>query len=65
MAIGPNTKNKKHIQKAFKKTKKIQEKIQQTINTECVSLSIGMSEDYIIALKEGATHIRIGSKLFT
>jgi len=29
------------------------------------SLSMGMSGDYVIALEEGATHIRIGSLLFS
>ena len=65
MAIGPNNKNTKKIQKTFKKSKEIQEKIKKEISPTCVNLSIGMSGDYIIALQEGATHIRIGSKIFS
>ncbi len=64
MAIGTNTKNDKEIKKNFQKAKEIQQKIEKTINPQCVNLSIGMSGDYILALQEGATHIRIGSKLF-
>ncbi len=32
--------------------------------TSCGMLSMGMSDDYEIALQEGATHIRIGTALF-
>ena len=64
MAIGSNTTNKKKIQADFNKIKKIQKKIQKEINQDCLNLSIGMSQDYVIALQEGATHIRIGSLLF-
>jgi PLP dependent protein len=31
---------------------------------ECIGLSMGMSQDYAIAVEEGATHIRVGSALF-
>ena len=52
------------IQKTFKTTRELQENIKKNINNGCVNLSMGMSQDYILALKEGATHIRIGSSLF-
>ena len=42
----------------------MQQKIKQTINPSCAKLSMGMSRDYIYALKEGATHIRIGTALY-
>ncbi|HCF37673.1 MAG TPA: YggS family pyridoxal phosphate-dependent enzyme, partial [Thermosipho africanus] len=31
---------------------------------DVVELSMGMSNDYLIALEEGATILRIGSKIF-
>ena len=43
---------------------KIREKINKEYNLELDELSMGMSNDYIEALKEGATIIRIGSRLF-
>ena len=33
-------------------------------NFNLPSLSMGMSDDYEVALKCGATHIRIGTKIF-
>ena len=43
---------------------KIQQHIYQKINKNCTNLSMGMSQDYILALQFGATHIRIGTSLF-
>ena len=64
MTIGPNTKNIEKIKKTFKQTKKTQQIINNNIDKGCKYLSMGMSQDYIIALQEGATHLRIGTKLF-
>ena len=64
MSIGEHTQNKEKIKKSFFETKKTQEKIKTTINGDCVGLSIGMSNDYILALQAGATHLRLGTILF-
>tara|TARA_B100000029_G_C17521608_1_gene940124 strand:+ start:260 stop:970 length:711 start_codon:yes stop_codon:yes gene_type:complete len=64
MAIGPKTSRKEKIKKSFYGAQQIKEKIKKTINPRCTSLSIGMSQDYIIALQAGATHLRLGSILF-
>ena len=64
MSIGAHTTHKKTIQKNFGKVRKIQQAIQQKINPHCSSLSLGMSQDYVLALQAGATHLRIGTLLF-
>ena len=63
MIIPPLTKDKKKYLNYFKEAKKIQLKIQSKV-PQCKSISMGMSGDYIEAIKEGATHIRIGTALF-
>ena len=63
MTIAPKIKDKKKLTNIFKTTKEIQKEIQKEIK-ECKYLSMGMSEDYIEAIKAGATHIRIGTALF-
>ncbi len=35
------------------------------VGPECVHLSMGMSQDYAVAVEEGATVVRVGSALFT
>ena len=55
MAIPPNDKNpEKHF-------KKISE-LNNQFNFQC--LSIGMSNDYLQAIKYGASHVRVGSAIF-
>ena len=63
MIIPPLTDNKKKYLNYFKKAKEIQTKIKTKIKT-CTGLSMGMTNDYVDAIKEGATHIRIGTALF-
>ena len=63
MAIGPKTTNKKKIKEAYKKMQKIYKETKKR-NKEIKDLSLGMSGDYKIALKCGATMIRIGTSLF-
>ena len=64
MSIGPNTTKKNETQRHFIEIKEIQKKIPQTIAPTCKFLSLGMSQDYQIALQIGATHIRLGTFLF-
>lgn len=46
----------------FEKVLKLQSELVK-LAPEALGLSIGMSEDYEIALEMGATHIRVGSKI--
>ena len=64
MTIPPNNISEKHLQYIYNKTRIIKEKIQKTTGNNCKNLSMGMSNDYETAIKEGATHIRLGTALF-
>ena len=64
MTIPPQNLQEKKLCKIYEKTRKIRDDIQQTIESECKYLSMGMSNDYEIAIVEGATHIRLGTALF-
>jgi hypothetical protein len=61
MSIGTHTKEEKVIQKSFEKTYKIYESLTQKSASIC---SMGMSNDYELAIKCGANLVRIGSKIF-
>ena len=65
MSIGENTTNKKKIEKSFISVMEIRNKIVKTVSPTCVNLSLGMSQDYVLALKAGSTHLRLGTILFT
>ncbi|WP_026692108.1 YggS family pyridoxal phosphate-dependent enzyme [Peribacillus kribbensis] len=65
MTMAPLTEDQELIRKCFRELKELQEKIQQLgiKNAPCHELSMGMSNDYQIAVEEGATFIRIGTAL--
>ena len=64
MTILPYLNNPKDTQKLYAKTRQVQQQIYEKINNKCTQLSMGMSRDYVYALKEGATHIRLGTILY-
>ncbi len=49
---------------AFNATRKFRDKINQTSNLQLSELSMGMSGDYLLAIKAGATMIRVGRTIF-
>ncbi len=63
MVMAPNTTDKLQIRSVFNKTKYLQEEIKRIIPT-CVELSMGMSNDYLIALDCGASFLRLGRVVF-
>jgi pyridoxal phosphate enzyme (YggS family) len=66
MGMASFTANKEQIQMEFRKLTSIFKMLQSNYfkNPEFNELSFGMSGDYEIALEEGSTMIRVGSKIF-
>ena len=64
MTILPFLEQAQDSQNLYKKMRQFQRKIMEDIAPSCSCLSMGMSRDYIYALKEGATHIRLGTSLY-
>ncbi len=66
MGMAENTDNIELIHQQFNTLKTLRDQIQakQYDNAPCMYLSMGMSNDYKIALSEGSTHLRLGSVLF-
>ena len=48
----------------FAKLRQLRDEIEKELNIKLPYLSMGMSDDYLLAIKEGATHIRLGRILF-
>jgi pyridoxal phosphate enzyme (YggS family) len=65
MTMAPNTENEQIIRESFKGLRELQQEIKNLhiLNAPCTELSMGMSNDYEIAIEEGATFIRIGTIL--
>jgi PLP dependent protein len=65
MTMAPYTDDKEQLRSCFRSLKELQEEI-KTLNlgyAPCTELSMGMSNDFEIAIEEGATMIRIGTAL--
>ena len=52
------------LKEQFKKLRLLRDEMEEKLNIKLPYLSMGMSEDYLEALEEGATHIRLGRILF-
>ncbi|MDE5413046.1 YggS family pyridoxal phosphate-dependent enzyme [Alkalihalobacterium chitinilyticum] len=65
MTMAPFVENSEDTRPVFKKLRLLQQEVQALSldHAPCTELSMGMSNDYIIAVEEGATFIRIGSSL--
>ncbi|MGB6127157.1 MAG: YggS family pyridoxal phosphate-dependent enzyme [Psychrilyobacter sp.] len=65
MTMAPLTKEEKVIRKVFSDLKELKNELNKThFNGGLIELSMGMTNDYKIALSEGATILRVGSKIF-
>jgi len=68
MAMGPLTQNNDKIREIFVELKKIYDRIKEESVDEIVQmnyLSMGMTDDYSIAIEEGSNMIRVGRKIFS
>jgi len=65
MTMAPLTEDQQILHQCFRKLKVLQTEIQQMKleYAPCKELSMGMSNDYSIAIEEGATMVRIGTAL--
>ncbi|MFC2144893.1 YggS family pyridoxal phosphate-dependent enzyme [Actinomycetota bacterium] len=65
MAMAPYTDDTEYIRKIFKSLRLLREEMSgQYGGLDLSELSMGMSNDFRIAIEEGATMIRIGSNIF-
>jgi pyridoxal phosphate enzyme (YggS family) len=65
MTMAPYTDDEAVLRACFRQLKLLQENVQalRIANAPCTELSMGMSNDYVIAIEEGATFIRLGTSL--
>jgi len=64
MGMAQFTQDQSIIESEFKKINNIKNNINQELHLNLNELSIGMSNDYLQAIKHNATYLRLGSVLF-
>lgn len=64
MTMGPLVGGSAKNREAFARLRELRDTLQKKISPDFRYLSMGMSADYPDAIKEGATHLRIGTAIF-
>jgi len=64
MMMAPYSNDEVYLTALFAKLKKLKEKLECVFGLSIKELSMGMSNDYRIAIKEGSTMVRVGTKIF-
>lgn len=64
MTIAPLVADSSNARPTFAELRKLRDALEQTFSIPLPVLSMGMSNDYEVAIAEGATHIRLGRALF-
>lgn len=65
MNIAPLTQDRQELTRLFKDVKDFQMELEEKYEVKLNDISMGMSNDYDIAVANGATWVRIGTKLFS
>ena len=65
MTMAPNTEDETLIRSVFSEMRVLRDRLMEKNmpHAPCTELSMGMSNDYSIAIEEGATFVRIGTAL--
>lgn len=64
MTVGPHTDDEDKICDSFRRCRELFKAGQQIVGDDFSNLSMGMSSDFKLAIKEGSTMIRVGTGLF-
>jgi PLP dependent protein len=64
MTIPPKSEDPEDSRKYFKELKDLKDKTEKHLKQHLQYLSMGMTDDYKIAIEEGASIVRIGRKIF-
>ena len=64
MNMAPLGASEEELERLFKDVREFRDELEKEFNVTLPELSMGMSNDYKVAIREGATIIRIGRKLF-
>lgn len=64
MTMAPLVDDPEETRPVFRALRELRDKLQDETSISLPALSMGMSNDFEIAIEEGATHVRIGRALF-
>lgn len=65
MTMAPFVDNAEQVRPVFRELRELRDRIRHEHGLELPDLSMGMTQDYEVAIEEGATMVRIGSAVFS
>lgn len=64
MTVAPVVSDPEEVRPVFRRLRELRDECQQALGLPLPELSMGMTNDYAVAIEEGATAIRVGRALF-
>ena len=64
MTMAPLVDDAEDVRFVFRGLREIRDRLEQQLSIGLATLSMGMTNDYPVAIEEGATHIRVGRAIF-
>jgi pyridoxal phosphate enzyme (YggS family) len=64
MTMAPLVDDAEDVRSVFRGLRELRDQLQDTLSAALPVLSMGMTNDYTVAIEEGATHIRVGRAIF-
>jgi len=64
MTIPPLAKEAEASRKYFVQLRELRDRLQTEFHVDLAQLSMGMTEDFVVAVEEGATLVRVGTAIF-
>jgi pyridoxal phosphate enzyme (YggS family) len=64
MTIPPLAKEAEASRKYFVQLRELRDRLQTDFHVDLAQLSMGMTEDFVVAVEEGATLVRVGTAIF-
>ncbi|MBM4048589.1 MAG: YggS family pyridoxal phosphate-dependent enzyme, partial [Planctomycetes bacterium] len=64
MTMAPIAQNPEDVRPVFRRLRELRDELASVPNAELKELSMGMTQDFEVAIEEGATMIRVGTALF-
>jgi uncharacterized pyridoxal phosphate-containing UPF0001 family protein len=64
MTMAPLTQDPESVRPVFRRLRELRDDLSQRLGIALPELSMGMTDDYTVAIEEGATMLRLGRALF-
>lgn len=64
MAMAPKAKDPEMARPVFRKLRELRDRLETETGTQMRDLSMGMTQDFPVAVEEGATYLRLGKAIF-